>query len=216
MFLLTENCTSRAIFLRETACHRGWSPLSRPLPSLPPKLPTLAPNPQPRVQPNLLLRWQPSLQLRWQPNLQPSLQRESPFLWPLWSTCSSSKSNTRPEKVAHRACFSVELKTHPNRQFLAHFVVHTPLCLRFLCRVARPLHSNRGCEGTVARPLAIQGGTCPQDCILHVVPCLTLRNRRPLPWPCVFYHHGRGNKWVLATVLAPSQRPVITYTYNRG
>ena len=39
------------------------------------KLPNLVPNPQLRVQPNLLQRWQPSLQ--------PSLQLESPFLWPL-------------------------------------------------------------------------------------------------------------------------------------
>ena len=54
-----------------------------------------------------------------------------------------------PEKVAHRACFPVELNTHPNRQFPAHFVVHTPLCLHVFFRVARPLHSNRECEGTV-------------------------------------------------------------------
>ena len=38
-------------------------------------------------------------------------------------------------------CFSVELNTHPNMQFPAHFVVHTPLCLHVLFRVARPLHS---------------------------------------------------------------------------
>ena len=46
-------------------------------------------------------------------------------------------------------CFSVEVNTHPNRQFPAHFVVHTPLCLHVLFRVARPLHSDRGCEETV-------------------------------------------------------------------
>ena len=40
---------------------------------------------------------------------------------------------------------------HPNRHFLAHFVVHMPLCLQDLFRVAHPLHSNWGCEGTVAR-----------------------------------------------------------------
>ena len=33
---------------------------------------------------------------------------------------------------------------HPNRHFLAHFVVHMPLCLHDLFRVAHPLHSNRG------------------------------------------------------------------------
>ena len=66
--------------------------------------------------------------------------------------------------------FSVELNMHPNRQFLAHFVVHTPLCLHVLFRVARPLHSHRGvrelgvfwgmfpwgCEGTA--PRTMQGG----------------------------------------------------------
>ena len=44
---------------------------------------------------------------------------------------------------------SVELNQHPNRQFPAHFVVHTPLCLHVLFCVARPFHSNRGCEGTI-------------------------------------------------------------------
>ena len=33
---------------------------------------------------------------------------------------------------------------HPNRQFLAHFVVHMPSCLHVLFHVAHPLHSNRG------------------------------------------------------------------------
>ena len=56
--------------LRQTACHRGWSPL----PSLLPKLPSLVPNPQPRVQ------------------------LESPFLWPLLSMCSSSEPNTPTRK----------------------------------------------------------------------------------------------------------------------
>ena len=48
MFLSTENCALRVMFLRQTACHRGWSPLPSPLPSLLPKLPNLVPNPQPR------------------------------------------------------------------------------------------------------------------------------------------------------------------------
>ena len=86
MFLPTENCTSSAMFLRQTACHRGWSPLPSRLPnllpSLLPKLPNLVPDPQPRVQPNMLPRWQSSLQ--------PCLQLESPFLWPLLSMCTSS------------------------------------------------------------------------------------------------------------------------------
>ena len=48
MFLPTENCTSRSMFLRQTAYHRGWSHLPSPLPSLLPKLPNLVPNPQPK------------------------------------------------------------------------------------------------------------------------------------------------------------------------
>ena len=38
---------------------------------------------------------------------------------------------------------------HPNRQFLAHFVLYTSFCLHVLFRVPRPLHSHQGCEGTV-------------------------------------------------------------------
>ena len=136
MFLPTENCVFHPMFLRQTACHRGWSPLLSPLPSLFPKLPNLMPSPQPRVQPNLLPRWQPSLQ--------PSLQLESPFRWSLLSMRSPS---VPPEKVAHRACLSVKLNMYPNKQFLAHFVVHMPLCLHVLFCVAGPLHSNRGGGG---------------------------------------------------------------------
>ena len=82
------------------------------LATLLPKLPNLVPNPQPRAQPNLLPQWQPSLQ--------PSLQLESPFLWPLLSTCSSLETNTPVRKNG------VELNMHPNGQFSAHFVVHVP------------------------------------------------------------------------------------------
>ena len=32
------------------------------------------------------------------------------------------------KNVAHRACLSVELTTHPNRQFLGLIVVHMPSC----------------------------------------------------------------------------------------
>ena len=141
MFLPTDNCTSHAMFLRQIACHRGWSPLPSPLlnllPSLLPKLPTLVPDPQPRVQPNLLPRWQPSLQL------------ESPFLWPLLSMCSSSESNTPARESGTQSLSSVKLNMYPNRQFLAHFMVHMPLCLHILFRVAGPLHCNQGGEGTV-------------------------------------------------------------------
>ena len=64
--------------------------------------------------------------------------------------CAALQSQILPlEEVAHRTCFSVEPNTHPNRQFLAHFVVHAPLCLHVLFRVTHHLHSNRGCKGTV-------------------------------------------------------------------
>ena len=40
------------------------------------------------------------------------------------STKSAAKRQILPpEKVAHGACFCAELNMHPNRQFLAHFVV---------------------------------------------------------------------------------------------
>ena len=141
MFLPTESCTSHVIFPRQTACHRGWSPLSSPLPSLLPKLLNLVPIPQPRVQPNLLPRWQPSLQ--------PSLQLESPFLWPLWSMCSSSGSNTPARKSGTQSLFLSRAEHASQQAVPGSFVVHSVLCLHVLPRVPRPLHSNRGCEGTV-------------------------------------------------------------------
>ena len=51
------------------------------------------------------------------------------------------------KKPAHRACLSVVLNMHPNRQFPANFVVHMPLCVLDLFSVTRPLHSNRGGRG---------------------------------------------------------------------
>ena len=66
------------------------------LPSLPPKLPNLVPNPTSAL-PNLLPRWQPSLQ--------PNLQLESPFLWPLLSMCSSSRSNICVRKSGTQSLF---------------------------------------------------------------------------------------------------------------
>ena len=110
---------------------QGRSPLLSPLPSLLPMLPNLVPNPQPRVQPNLLPRWQPNLQ-----PTQPTLQLESPFLWPLFSMCNLR--GLLPEKVAHRAYFSVKLNMYPNRQFLAHFVVHIP-CIYVSCFASQVL-----------------------------------------------------------------------------
>ena len=55
-----------------------------------------------------------------------------------------------PQKVANRAFLLVKLK-YPNRQFLAHFVVHRPLCLHVLFRVAGPLHSIFGGKGISLR-----------------------------------------------------------------
>ena len=82
-----------------------------------------------------------------------SLQLESPFLWPLWSMCSSSVSNTPARKSGTQSLFPsrAEHASQQAVQFPAHFVVHTPLCLHILFRVARPLHSNLGAAGR-ARP----------------------------------------------------------------
>ena len=129
MYLPTGNCVSPKMFLRQIACHRGWSSLPDLLPRLPQKLPNLVPNPL-NVQP------------RWQLSLQPNLQLESPFLWPLLSMCSSSR--WRQKKWAHRACCSVDLNMHPYNQCPRIFVVHMPSCLHLLFDVAHPLSSNRG------------------------------------------------------------------------
>ena len=84
-----------------------------------PKLPNRVPDPHPQVQPNLLCRWQPSLQL------------ESPYLWPcaLPSMCSSSESNTSARRSGTWSQFGAEPDMHPDRQSLARFVVHVPWCL---------------------------------------------------------------------------------------
>ena len=148
MFLPTENCTLRAMFLRQTACHRGWSPLPSPL------LPNLVPNPQPRVQPNLLPRWQPGLQ--------PSLQLESPFPWPQLSVCTSSESNTLARKSGTQSQFLSRTEHASQRTAPGSFVVHIPSHLHVLFCVARfvlcPLHSNWACEETVT------WGMFPQGC----------------------------------------------------
>ena len=129
---------------QDCACHRGWSPLPSPLPSLLRTLPNLMPNPQPRVQPSLVPRWQPSLQL------------ESPYLWPLLSMCSSSQSDTPARKSGIQSLFLSRAEHASHRQFLPHFLVHMPLCLHDLFRVAHPLHSNGGGKGTVT------WGMCPR------------------------------------------------------
>ena len=47
---------------------------------------------------------------------------------------------------------------HPNRQFLADFVVHMPSCLHDLFCATHPLYRNRGCEGTVAQRCFLYNG----------------------------------------------------------
>ena len=49
-----------------------------------------------------------------------------------------------PEKVAHTARLSVELNTHPNRQFPGLIVVHVPSSLHVWFRVTRRLCSPEG------------------------------------------------------------------------
>ena len=50
------------------------------------------------------------------------------------------------------------MNLHPNRQFPRLLVVHVPLCLHVLFRVARPLHSNPGGGGGGAREPSV--GVC--------------------------------------------------------
>ena len=45
MFLPTENCASRVMFLGPLACHRGWGPVPSPMLGVLPKLPNLVPHP---------------------------------------------------------------------------------------------------------------------------------------------------------------------------
>ena len=71
-----------------------------------------------------------------------------------WAPQSTMLTTGPSHMSALALCFSVELNTHPNRQhpnrqFPAHFVCHAILCLHVLFRVAHPLHSNQGCEGTI-------------------------------------------------------------------
>ena len=79
----------------------GVKPAAKPAP----KLPNLVPV-QP-VQPNLLLRLQPSLS--------PSLQLESPFVWPPLSVSNSSKSNTRARKSGTQG-LSLSRAEHASQQ----------------------------------------------------------------------------------------------------
>ena len=91
-----------------------------------------------------------------------------------------------PEKVAHRACSSVDLNMHPCRQFPGHFVVHMPWCLYLLFCVARPLPSNgmgkravtwgtcpRGCEGTITRGRLLDKGGGGRQFFKHAIAWLT-------------------------------------------
>ena len=82
------------------------------------------------------------------------------------------------KKVAHRACLSVELNMHPNRQFPGVLVVHMPPC--FASRVTCPLCSLRGarelsrcvCSPGGVRMLPRAGGYCSKGG--GVLACWTL------------------------------------------
>ena len=81
---------------------------------------------------------------------------------PRFWTPQSAVLTTGPSYMSALAlCFSVEVNTHPNRQFPTHFAVHTPLCLHVLFRVARPLHSNQGVGGP---SLGVFSGVFPPGC----------------------------------------------------
>ena len=70
---------------------------------------------------------------------------------PFWTCAALPSQILLPKNVAHKVCVSVELNMHVSRHFSGLSVVHTPSYSPVLLRVARPLSSNRGCEGTVAR-----------------------------------------------------------------
>ena len=54
-----------------------------------------------------------------------------------WATIPKTLNRARTVRQRpHRAYLSAKLNMYPNRQFLAHFVVHMPLCLHVLFRAA--------------------------------------------------------------------------------
>jgi len=101
---------------------QGLEPPAKPPAKPAPKLPNLVPNPQPRVQPNLLPRWQPSLQL------------ESPFLWPLLSMCSSSESNAPARKSGTQSLF-LSRAEHASQQAVPGSFCGLPACF-LSCRAS--------------------------------------------------------------------------------
>ena len=102
----------------------------------------------PSVQPNLLPGWQPSLQ--------PNLQLESPFLWPLLSMCSSSRSNTRVRKSGTPSLM-LSRPQHASLQAVSWSFCGSH-ALVFASLVLCLLSSNRGGEATVT------WGTFPRGC----------------------------------------------------
>ena len=62
------------------------------------------------------------------------------FSAPPCRACAAFRSQAlMPEKVAHSACLSADVNTHPNKQFPGHLVDHMPSCLHVLFPVPRPL-----------------------------------------------------------------------------
>ena len=99
------------------------------------------------------LLWTSNFRPNARPRVQPNLQMESPFQWPLLSMCSSSKSNTRAKNMPHRACLSVQLSMHPNRQFPGLFRGSFPLVFAYFALCHASLVFPRGRWG--ARELAL-------------------------------------------------------------
>ena len=153
----------------------------------------------------------PSL-LPTQPNLMPSAakyaaQVESPILWPLFSMCTSSESNTPARKSGTQSLSLRKANMYPNRQFLAHVVVHMPLCLHVLFCVAGLLHTNqaggggvnrhlgyvlsgvRGYRGAQAITMQVGGGGDTMDDVhtfegVHCIPIKVIRDK-----DTSIYHH---------------------------
>ena len=121
------------------------------------------------------------------------------------------------KKLHNRACLSVELNMHPNRQFLARFVVHVPLCLHTLLCVRHPLCSLRRarevtwgmwwCKDTVAcRWLLSRGGGPGELDDLMVEPVVVALAASGHVNDVVYNVQG------LKTIGSPARSPSITYT----
>ena len=99
---------------------------------------------------------------------------------------------------------SIGLSMHVNRPFSRRSMVHMPCCLPVLLRVARPLHSNRGGEGTFTWGTFPRGceGTVARRCFLYKE-----GGRGIPPTPCnpVTWDRHLAENYEAEVLLAPKQ-----------